>query len=117
MLDEEMRRVLAYCAWKADWWKDMGERARVVESAELHEGMQAYAAQQAHQECCMAESFARKWELVRSNARSLIDRLQGCEGSSSIPSTAPGALNAINIDVDIDQDDPDHEAMQSDFEE
>lgn len=117
LLDEEMRRVLVYCAWKADWWKETGQRARTVESPVLHEGIQAYAAQQAHQEYSMAENFASKWEVVRENARSLIERIQGSSGPSTAPMLTPGTLNSVYIDPDFDQDDPDHEAMLSDFEE
>lgn len=113
LLDEEMRRVLEYCSWKADWWTVMAGRAQGVESA-LAEGMTAYAAQQADQERRMAENFAAKWVVVRDNARYLIDRVQG---TSSAPPLVHSTLPPIMIDVEIDADEPDYEAMDSDFEE
>lgn len=114
LLDEEMRRVLEYCDWKADWWKNLAEGVRDVASPALEVGMNAYAAQQSHQEHQIAESFAGKWAVARGNARFLIDRVQG---TSSAPSTVLSTADSIIIEVDLDSDDPDYEAMGSDFEE
>lgn len=114
LLDEEMRRVLEYCGWKADWWKGLAAGAPVADSSAVVEGMNAYAAEQAQREEHMAENFAAKWTVVRENARFLIDRVQ--HGSSAAPMFHSTA-NPIVIDVDVDDDHPEHEAMGSDFEE
>lgn len=106
-----------YCGWKADWWKNEGRRAQDLDSPALEEGLHAYAAQQAHQEQSMAANFARKWGVVRRNARSIIDGVQGSAETNSVSPITRESMESIRIDVDVDQDDPDHEAMLSDFEE
>lgn len=116
LLDEEMRRVLEYGDWKADWWIQQGREGRRVDSSIAQEGMDAYAAQQANQEHRMAESFASKWVLVRENARFIIDRALG-NTTGSLPARVHDANELISINVDVDDDDEDLEATMSDFEE
>jgi hypothetical protein len=67
LLDEEMRRILCFCDWKAAWWMRLGT-ARPDCEGPLREGLTAYAAKQAHIQHEMAACFADQWypELVRS---------------------------------------------------
>ena len=46
LLQEEMRRVMAYHAWRARWWDDQSMRSFGL-SDELTEGLAAYAQRQA----------------------------------------------------------------------
>ena len=52
--------------------------------------------------------------MARGKACFLIDQVQG---TSSAPSMVLNTADSIIIEVDLDSDDPDHEAMGSDFEE
>jgi hypothetical protein len=59
-LQEEMRRVLAFLEWHADWWE--GHRALHEElDAVLDEGMRAYAGKQAHILQLMRNHFNHLW--------------------------------------------------------
>ncbi|KAJ7917979.1 hypothetical protein B0H13DRAFT_2231340 [Mycena leptocephala] len=67
-VDEEMRRVLEYCSWKAVWW-DMRRAARTGVSAELAEGLSAYTTEQAVRERTWERMWGQKWSAVRARAR------------------------------------------------
>jgi hypothetical protein len=48
LLDEEMRRILEFCDWKARWWRDQRSlRTPDTTDSILSEGLQAFAEQQA----------------------------------------------------------------------
>ncbi|KAF8181396.1 hypothetical protein K438DRAFT_1601641, partial [Mycena galopus ATCC 62051] len=69
LLEEEMRRVLEYCAWKVKWWEDR-RNSRTGVSAELAEGLQAYATEQAARERYW--SWQAKWAAVRVRAETVL---------------------------------------------
>jgi hypothetical protein len=46
IIQEEMRRVIAYHQWRASWWRDQGKRRTNADSTTLH-GIVAYAEKQA----------------------------------------------------------------------
>ncbi|KAJ7207760.1 hypothetical protein B0H12DRAFT_1034419, partial [Mycena haematopus] len=71
LLEEEMRRVLQYCAWKASWW-DQRADARTGVAPELAEGLRAYATEQAARERSWAASWEVKWAAVRARAREVL---------------------------------------------
>lgn len=60
LVQEEMRRIVAYLEWKADWWNAQAER-RVALSAPLAEGVRAYALRQSSLMITLAASSVRKW--------------------------------------------------------
>lgn len=60
LLREEMRRVLAFMEWHADWWE--GRQALHEDlDAVLDEGMRAYAGKQAHIRRSMRNHFNHLW--------------------------------------------------------
>lgn len=61
LVQEEMRRVIVYLKWKAEWWKEQGSR-RVSDDAGLVEGLLAYAERQAGLFKGLAESCAQTWQ-------------------------------------------------------
>lgn len=65
LLAEEMRRVVVFLRWKANWWSLQG-KARTVVSAGLAEGLQSYAAKQQHIHISLAESFSDMWHRILS---------------------------------------------------
>ncbi|KAH7904101.1 hypothetical protein BJ138DRAFT_1175416 [Hygrophoropsis aurantiaca] len=60
LLKEEMRRVLAFFGWQADWWDRQASRRTDVSAAHA-EGLQAYAARQAWIRRNMANHFVKLW--------------------------------------------------------
>ncbi|KAJ7761170.1 hypothetical protein DFH07DRAFT_957248 [Mycena maculata] len=72
LLDEEMRRVLQYCTWKAQWWDErvapVREEGRAAIGPELAEGLRAYALVQASREREWAITWEVKWRAVRVRA-------------------------------------------------
>ncbi|KAF8188524.1 hypothetical protein K438DRAFT_1764272 [Mycena galopus ATCC 62051] len=68
LVEEEMRRVLEFCVWKAKWWRKKAEPGEdcdgVTVSAELAEGLAAYALEQAAREEAWLAAWGAKWEKV-----------------------------------------------------
>jgi len=74
LLDEEMRRVLQFCGWKADWWRNqIGLRNTDTTDNLVLDGLKAFAEQQAAQEVRIATDWAAKWRAVRIRAKPIID--------------------------------------------
>ncbi|KAJ7624691.1 hypothetical protein FB45DRAFT_836724 [Roridomyces roridus] len=68
LVDEEMRRVLVYCGWKAAWWEARaGARTNVPH--DLAEGLRAYATEQAVRERHWQSGWQAKWAAVRARSR------------------------------------------------
>ncbi|KAJ6448048.1 hypothetical protein C8R47DRAFT_971630 [Mycena vitilis] len=75
LLEEEMRRVIAYCSWKANWWDERRD-PRPEASAELREGLWAYTTEQAERERWWATKWSKQWAAVRLRATAaLADQL------------------------------------------
>ncbi|KAJ7721100.1 hypothetical protein B0H14DRAFT_2642530 [Mycena olivaceomarginata] len=62
LLREEMRRVLRYLAWQAQWWWDQVDLRDDVMS-ELAAGLRGYALKQAAWHERLAEFFRKKWDV------------------------------------------------------
>lgn len=82
LINEEMRRVLVFCRWKATWWKEqVGFRTTTVL---IDAGLRAYSERQAAMEDNIAALFSRKWEAVRVQAWPVIEKLWGRVGGSMV---------------------------------
>lgn len=62
-----MRRVIAFCRWKAFWWLDQVDRRQAVEVA-LKDGLRAFALEHAASETRFANYLETRWEAVRKRA-------------------------------------------------
>lgn len=72
LVNEEMRRTIAYCRWQSAWWKSqVGERQNI--SPELVDGMAAYAFEHADLEERFALDLERRWDVIRRRAREFIE--------------------------------------------
>ena len=60
LVTEEMRRVLYFLEWKAQWWLDRGD-GRPDAPIPVQQGLAGYAAKQAAVCHSMATSFAHRW--------------------------------------------------------
>ena len=60
LVQEEMRRVVAYLEWRASWWCGQGRRCKVNDEGTMR-GLQAYAEKQAATLLALARDSARQW--------------------------------------------------------
>jgi hypothetical protein len=60
IIQEEMRRVIKYHEWRAQWWHDQGMRRKDANDATL-DGIAAYAKKEAHLCECLARCCAAHW--------------------------------------------------------
>ena len=60
LVTEEMRRVLCFLEWKAEWWTAQGS-THIDVSPDVADGILAYSAKQAHINHALAESFRKRW--------------------------------------------------------
>ena len=60
LLREEMRRVLEFLQWKADWWLQRTD-SRTTVDASLSEGLQAYCKEQSYVQSLLSISFRALW--------------------------------------------------------
>ena len=61
LVQEEMRRVLMYLEARAVWWENQGDRRSELCSADLAEGLRAYAVKQASILRSLRQCFAKMW--------------------------------------------------------
>ena len=109
LLDEEMRRVLDFCKWKADWWTKQVLLCRGL-GAPLAEGLHAYAAKQADMEQRIHLAWSTKWARAQVLAQPIVMAVMG-EASIRTQNMDGGPMR-----FEIDKD---HKGIKgdSDFEE
>jgi hypothetical protein len=71
LVEEEMRRSLAFCLWRAQWWTARAIHQTNI-AAHLAEGQLAYAMEQKDAEEQRAIRWAAKWGDVRERARRVL---------------------------------------------
>jgi hypothetical protein len=72
LLDEEMRRVLQFCRWKADWWVAQVPQRVIDDNDNLAAGLVAYASEQAYLEKHIHDTWEVKWSVARARAVPII---------------------------------------------
>ncbi|KAJ3501460.1 hypothetical protein NLJ89_g9327 [Agrocybe chaxingu] len=100
LLREEMRRVLQFLEWKAQWW--LGRAELHVEDKSQMEALQGYAHAQAALHRSLAHSFRAAWE-----------KPLGDEDPHTHPSTTPTAHD-IPLAGESTRDDEDEEGSEED---
>jgi hypothetical protein len=98
LVEEEMRRVIAFGRWKADWWKAQVTHRQGVENG-LSEGLRAYALEHEALERDFANALEIKWHDVRNHAKSVLADLASGITSDYIPRVA------TNIEIELNTDD------------
>lgn len=99
LLEEEMRRCVSFCHWKAHWWSQRSERLSTADPS-LTEGLVAYAAEQITFEQRRASMWEQKWFSIRSRAHLIRQTGFGDEGSSFSPP---------ELEVDLDEEEEEEE--------
>ncbi|KAJ7735174.1 hypothetical protein B0H16DRAFT_1731438 [Mycena metata] len=67
-LREEMRRVLRYLEWQADWWREHTAVRVDTESVEIAAGLRGYALKQADLHHRLGVFFEHKWNMPAADA-------------------------------------------------
>ncbi|KAJ7509946.1 hypothetical protein B0H11DRAFT_1900369 [Mycena galericulata] len=111
LLEEEMRRVLEFCAWKARWWDQRVAPARGEGRApitpELAEGLCAYALAQAARERAWGQVWAARWAAVRARATLVMrDEVQDVTEGVMVP-----------LEVELDEEDNEEDGFDGFDEE
>ncbi|KDQ23965.1 hypothetical protein PLEOSDRAFT_1023882, partial [Pleurotus ostreatus PC15] len=99
LLEEEMRRAIAYCQWKANYWANAEtprESLTTQEDFVLHKGVRAYAPCQAEYERRRALQWEDKWCAIRERATLVL--------TSQLSQTGPDVLAAPALVVELDLD-------------
>lgn len=63
LVQEEMRRILAYLDWQAGWWAEQESRIIDIEP-EQRDGLKAYTQRQAALRCMLHTRCCELWEEV-----------------------------------------------------
>ena len=66
MVQEEMRRVLQYMSWFANWWTSHAAVPLMAHDLYVTEGLTAYAAKQADLRLSLRNHFEMLWKDVES---------------------------------------------------
>ncbi|KAI5894719.1 uncharacterized protein SCHCODRAFT_02598112 [Schizophyllum commune H4-8] len=80
LLEEEMRRSVVHCHWVSGQWGHRGSKRTTATTAELKEGLAAYAAEQSSVWEALAEKMSRTWEQCSRAARAHL-RTMDAEGN------------------------------------
>lgn len=103
LLEEEMRRIIEFCNWKAAWWDGQADR-RSNMSPHLREGIRAYAAEQAATERRLARVWALKWNMVRQRARVALEA-GASDVADELEEVGPEIEVVLQADEDIGEED------------
>jgi hypothetical protein len=96
LLEEEMRRVIAYSEWRAGWWSDLRHQETYGDET-LRDGAAAYAAEHEGFELRFATTLKTKWQLVRARA---LEKRNGEGVSSSVIEVVVEGLDIEGLDDD-----------------
>jgi hypothetical protein len=66
LVQEEMRRVLEYMSWFANWWTSHAAVPSIAHDPYLSEGLMAYAIKQANLRLSLRNHFQTLWKDVPS---------------------------------------------------
>lgn len=108
LLEEEMRRSIAYATWKANWWQQQAERRAQLDprlggpDTCLAEGLRAYALEHQQLELSMASQLEVAFQGIRERAATVLAQLEN--GSVS-------ELETLIVDIDIDDGGDDGEVL------
>ncbi|KAJ7315117.1 hypothetical protein DFH08DRAFT_715859 [Mycena albidolilacea] len=101
LVEEEMRRVLDFQNWKAEWWKGLiSERPGVMDES-LREGLVAYAERQSRIQLDLRRRFSTNWRYVPEYIQDGRDSLGTIPADTAVESGAED-----DGEEEVDPDDP-----------
>ena len=111
LIQEEMRRVVAYLEWRALWWHEQGRRCKVNDKGTML-GLRVYADKQAAILLALARDSARQWIPALANEGIVPDWATRYNAiltqNSQTPSLTTDSLTT-DMDIDLQVDDGDEE--------
>ncbi|KAH9482659.1 hypothetical protein JR316_0004759 [Psilocybe cubensis] len=89
LLQEEMRRTLAFFEWQANWWTNCGGSLEHVQDKVTKEGLVAYRQRQAALRLTLRDRFAENWKDVSSwvawgEAKSQLEELDDLDNEIAV---------------------------------
>ncbi|KAF9472815.1 hypothetical protein BDN70DRAFT_818108 [Pholiota conissans] len=104
LLLEEMRRVLEFLEWRANWWIAR-QRPRVGITPELQEGLEAYAINQAAVQRRLSDAFRKIWKTPLPLVDDIYDDLDDDEGDGDDGDDGDGDGDLeVEVEVDVNGD-------------
>uniref|UniRef100_A0A0W0G011 Uncharacterized protein n=1 Tax=Moniliophthora roreri TaxID=221103 RepID=A0A0W0G011_MONRR len=98
LVNEEMRRAIAFCDWRTRWWKDQAA-ARVDVTPALAEGLHAYAREQVDIEREQATAWHITWHPLWQHVQAILDILDNRDCNVN---TLLKQLKTLTIELDIE---------------
>jgi hypothetical protein len=103
LVEEEMRRVLEFQNWKAQWWMTLVSERPGVTDENLREGLAAYAERQSQIQLDLRQRFATNWRYLPQYIQ------DGRESLGTLPADATvesGDEEDGDEEEEMDPDDP-----------
>ena len=118
LIQEEMRRVVAYLEWRASWWHEQGQRCKVDDEG-IMSGLRAYAEKQASSLLALARDCARHWVPALAN-EGIVPPWAANYNDTIIAENSQ--TDSLTTDMDIDMqrnnnDEPEHLDGTEDIED
>jgi hypothetical protein len=110
LLREEMRRVLEFLAWKADWWSTRVGWRRDI-NKDLAEGLRAYAQTQADLQTTLSTEFRTIWRSPLDDAAHAEDPTGEDDNSNTSDTEDSDGGDNLVVDIDTEDDDEDMNAI------
>ena len=113
LLKEEMRRVLAFLAWKSAWWRERAAQREGL-GGDLAESLQAFASEQANLQEDLANKFRRLWKAPLEDVDKAI--AQNDTGHEEKEGKGLNEENGGDGEEDNEDEDEDEDGAKSDGE-
>lgn len=98
ILEEEMRRVIVFGRWRADWWSQKAQCIHIIDNTHS-EGLSAYALEHSDLELSRVALMEGKWVQVRAQAQLVLADLV----SRSLTALADSRIGTIEVEIDIEE--------------
>lgn len=117
LLDEEMRRILEFCRWRASWWESQILQRDLPPDTPLSDGMLAYAHQQAALEREISANWVLKWRGTRNRASPIIHAVMGEDWVVHVDSEEMSMDDLDNGLIELELDEATNDPVGSDYED
>jgi hypothetical protein len=111
LVQEEMRRVVAYLEWRASWWCEQGRQSKVDDEGTVM-GLRAYAEKQAATLLALARDCTRQWIPALANEGIVPEWVKRYNAILTQDSQA----SSLKTDMDIDEEIGDNDEQPEDLD-
>ncbi|KAK1216163.1 hypothetical protein PQX77_021216 [Marasmius sp. AFHP31] len=99
LVEEEMRRSIAFCHTQSAWWKAQCGRRDGIPGW-LQEGLTAYAKEHSEIELIRAANWERAWEPIRGHVRTILQELSDPKNSGDIRENFP----ELEVEIELEEE-------------